>query len=140
MCPCLLLHGLFMGRCCVPDQLDPSPSTGADAHRLFLPLDLHGLLYCLLPGTILSMQTCSVAFQPVFSSECMETIGVFGLGHIHAFLDYLCKLNPQQIEVLFQSVLSLVGLILLTMGALFMLTEKNPSLDMAFLLTAVSLC
>lgn len=42
--------GLFMGRLCIFDQLDPSPCTGADAHRTFLPPDLCGLLYCLLPG------------------------------------------------------------------------------------------
>ena len=108
--------------------------TGCFSHWIYMACCT---VYCL--GTILSMQTCSVAFQPVFSSECMETIGVFGLGLIHVFLDYLCnKLNPQQIEVLFQSVLSLAGLILLAMGALFTLTEKNPSLDRAFLLTAVS--
>lgn len=39
-----------MGRLCVPDQLDSSPCPGADAHRPFLPPDLRGLLYCLLPG------------------------------------------------------------------------------------------
>lgn len=42
--------GLFMGRLCVLDQLDPSSCAGADAHRTFLSPDLCGLLYCLLPG------------------------------------------------------------------------------------------
>lgn len=42
--------GLFMGRLCVLDQLDPSPCTGADAHGTLLPPDLCGLLHCLLPG------------------------------------------------------------------------------------------
>lgn len=42
--------GLFMGRLCVLDQLDPSPRTGADAHGTLLPPDLCGLLHSLLPG------------------------------------------------------------------------------------------
>lgn len=42
--------GLFMGRLCVLDQLDPPPCAGADAHGTLLPPDLCGLLHCLLPG------------------------------------------------------------------------------------------
>ena len=42
--------GLFLGRLRVLDQLDPSSCTSADAHGTFLPPDLRGLLYCLLPG------------------------------------------------------------------------------------------
>jgi len=53
----------------------------------------------------------------------MAALGVFGLCQIHAFVDYLrSKLNPQQFEVLFRSVISLVGFVLLTIGAVLMLT------------------
>lgn len=61
--------------------------------------------------------------QPVLSSEHMAALGVFGLCQIHAFVDYLrSKLNPQQFEILFRSVISLVGFVLLTIGAVLMLT------------------
>lgn len=64
--------------------------------------------------------------QPVLSSEHMAAFGVFGLCQIHAFVDYLRnKLNPQQFEVLFRSVISLVGFVLLTVGALLMLTGRG---------------
>lgn len=56
----------------------------------------------------------------------MAAFGVFGLCQIHAFVDYLrSKLNPQQFEVLFRSVISLVGFVLLTVGALLMLTGRE---------------
>lgn len=58
----------------------------------------------------------------------MAAFGVFGLCQIHAFVDYLrSKLNPQQFEVLFRSVISLVGFVLLTVGALLMLTGREGS-------------
>lgn len=63
--------------------------------------------------------------QPVQSSEHMAAFGVFGLCQIHAFVDYLrSKLNAQQFEVLFKSVISLVGFILLSVGAVLMLTGE----------------
>lgn len=53
----------------------------------------------------------------------MAAFGVFGLCQIHAFVDYLrSKLNTQQFEILFKSVISLVGFILLSAGAVLMLT------------------
>lgn len=53
----------------------------------------------------------------------MAALGVFGLCQIHAFVDYLrSKLNPQQFEILFRSVISLVGFVLLSVGAVLMLT------------------
>lgn len=56
----------------------------------------------------------------------MAAFGVFGLCQIHAFVDYLrSKLNAQQFEVLFKSVISLVGIILLSVGAVLMLTGKT---------------
>lgn len=56
----------------------------------------------------------------------MAAFGVFGLCQIHAFVDYLrSKLNAQQFEVLFKSVISLVGFILLSVGAVLMLTGKR---------------
>lgn len=59
----------------------------------------------------------------------MAAFGVFGLCQIHAFVDYLrSKLNPQQFEVLFRSVISLVGFVLLTVGALLMLTGRGACL------------
>lgn len=67
-----------------------------------------------------------VAHQPVQSSEHMAAFGMFGLCQIHAFVDYLrSKLNAQQFEVLFKSVISLVGFILLTVGTVLMLTGKG---------------
>ena len=57
----------------------------------------------------------------------MAAFGVFGLCQIHAFVDYLrSKLNAQQFEVLFKSVISLVGFILLSVGTVLMLTGKKP--------------
>ncbi|MBZ3881575.1 Dolichyl-diphosphooligosaccharide--protein glycosyltransferase subunit STT3A [Sciurus carolinensis] len=94
--------------------------TGRFSHRIYVA---YCTVYCL--GTILSMQISFVGFQPVLSSEHMAAFGVFGLCQIHAFVDYLrSKLNPQQFEVLFRSVISLVGFVLLTVGALLMLTGK----------------
>ncbi|KAF3823708.1 hypothetical protein GH733_007176 [Mirounga leonina] len=91
---------------------------GRFSHRIYVA---YCTVYCL--GTILSMQISFVGFQPVLSSEHMAAFGVFGLCQIHAFVDYLrSKLNPQQFEVLFRSVISLVGFVLLTVGALLMLT------------------
>lgn len=56
----------------------------------------------------------------------MAAFGVFGLCQIHAFVDYLrSKLNAQQFEVLFKSVISLVGVVLLSVGAVLMLTGKS---------------
>lgn len=55
----------------------------------------------------------------------MAAFGVFGLCQIHAFVDYLrSKLNAQQFEVLFKSVISLVGFVLLSAGAVLMLTGE----------------
>ncbi|KAL4667232.1 hypothetical protein H8959_005921 [Pygathrix nigripes] len=94
--------------------------TGRFSHRIYVA---YCTVYCL--GTILSMQISFVGFQPVLSSEHMAAFGVFGLCQIHSFVDYLrSKLNPQQFEVLFRSVISLVGFVLLTVGALLMLTGK----------------
>ncbi|KAF7242188.1 Dolichyl-diphosphooligosaccharide--protein glycosyltransferase subunit STT3A [Varanus komodoensis] len=92
--------------------------TGRFSHRIYVA---YCTVYCL--GTILSMQISFVGFQPVLSSEHMAALGVFGLCQIHAFVDYLrSKLNPQQFEVLFRSVISLVGFVLLSIGAVLMLT------------------
>lgn len=67
----------------------------------------------------------SGSVQPVQSSEHMAAFGVFGLCQVHAFVDYLrSKLNAQQFEVLFKSVISLVGFILLSVGAVLMLTGE----------------
>uniref|UniRef100_A0A672NU70 Dolichyl-diphosphooligosaccharide--protein glycosyltransferase subunit STT3A n=1 Tax=Sinocyclocheilus grahami TaxID=75366 RepID=A0A672NU70_SINGR len=94
--------------------------TGRFSHRIYVA---YCTVYCL--GTILSMQISFVGFQPVQSSEHMAAFGVFGLCQIHAFVDYLrSKLNTQQFEVLFKSVISLVGIILLSAGAVLMLTGK----------------
>uniref|UniRef100_A0A8C1IP42 Dolichyl-diphosphooligosaccharide--protein glycosyltransferase subunit STT3A n=1 Tax=Cyprinus carpio TaxID=7962 RepID=A0A8C1IP42_CYPCA len=94
--------------------------TGRFSHRIYVA---YCTVYCL--GTVLSMQISFVGFQPVQSSEHMAAFGVFGLCQIHAFVDYLrSKLNTQQFEVLFKSVISLVGIILLSVGAVLMLTGK----------------
>ncbi len=64
--------------------------------------------------------------QPVQSSEHMAAFGVFGLCQIHAFVDYLrSKLNTQQFEVLFKSVISLVSVVLLSVGTVLMLTGER---------------
>uniref|UniRef100_A0A8C4T8T4 Dolichyl-diphosphooligosaccharide--protein glycosyltransferase subunit STT3A n=1 Tax=Erpetoichthys calabaricus TaxID=27687 RepID=A0A8C4T8T4_ERPCA len=81
--------------------------TGRFSHRIYVA---YCTVYCL--GTILSMQISFVGFQPVQSSEHMAAFGVFGLCQIHQF------------EVLFKSVISLVGFILLSVGAVLMLTGK----------------
>nr|XP_005991224.1 PREDICTED: dolichyl-diphosphooligosaccharide--protein glycosyltransferase subunit STT3A [Latimeria chalumnae] len=95
--------------------------TGRFSHRIYVA---YCTVYCL--GTILSMQISFVGFQPVQSSEHMAAFGVFGLCQIHAFVDYLrSKLNPQQFEVLFKSVISLVGFIILSVGTVLMLTGRN---------------
>ncbi|KAA8586476.1 hypothetical protein FQN60_000312, partial [Etheostoma spectabile] len=94
--------------------------TGRFSHRIYVA---YCTVYCL--GTILSMQISFVGFQPVQSSEHMAAFGVFGLCQIHAFVDYLrSKLNAQQFEVLFKSVISLVGFLLLSVGTVLMLTGK----------------
>uniref|UniRef100_A0A8C8HWL1 Dolichyl-diphosphooligosaccharide--protein glycosyltransferase subunit STT3A n=1 Tax=Oncorhynchus tshawytscha TaxID=74940 RepID=A0A8C8HWL1_ONCTS len=94
--------------------------TGRFSHRIYVA---YCTVYCL--GTILSMQISFVGFQPVQSSEHMAAFGVFGLCQIHAFVDYLrSKLNTQQFEVLFKSVISLVGFVLLSVGTVLMLTGK----------------
>uniref|UniRef100_A0A8C1WSI8 Dolichyl-diphosphooligosaccharide--protein glycosyltransferase subunit STT3A n=1 Tax=Cyprinus carpio TaxID=7962 RepID=A0A8C1WSI8_CYPCA len=94
--------------------------TGRFSHRIYVA---YCTVYCL--GTVLSMQISFVGFQPVQSSEHMAAFGVFGLCQIHAFVDYLrSKLNTQQFEVLFKSVISLVGIILLSAGGVLMLTGK----------------
>lgn len=59
----------------------------------------------------------------------MAAFGVFGLCQIHAFVDYLrSKLNAQQFEVLFKSVISLVGFVLLSVGTVLMLTGKHQEI------------
>lgn len=74
----------------------------------------------------LPVSSSSLIYQPVQSSEHMAAFGVFGLCQIHAFVDYLrSKLNAQQFEVLFKSVISLVGFLLLSVGAVLMLTGKR---------------
>ncbi|MGH0144628.1 UNVERIFIED_CONTAM: hypothetical protein FKN15_005326 [Acipenser sinensis] len=104
--------------------------TGRFSHRIYVS---YCTVYCL--GTVLSMQISFVGFQvpsyylslskPVLSSEHMAAFGVFGLCQIHAFVDYLrSKLNPQQFEVLFKSIISLVGFVLLSVGTVLMLTGK----------------
>lgn len=56
----------------------------------------------------------------------MAAFGVFGLCQIHAFVDYLhSKLNAQQFELLFKSIISLVGVVLLSVGAVLMLTGRG---------------
>lgn len=68
----------------------------------------------------------SLIIQPVQSSEHMAAFGMFGLCQIHAFVDYLrSKLNAQQFDVLFKSVISLVGFIVLSLGTALMLTGKR---------------
>uniref|UniRef100_H3BAG6 Dolichyl-diphosphooligosaccharide--protein glycosyltransferase subunit STT3A n=1 Tax=Latimeria chalumnae TaxID=7897 RepID=H3BAG6_LATCH len=102
--------------------------TGRFSHRIYVA---YCTVYCL--GTILSMQISFVGFQPVQSSEHMAAFGVFGLCQIHAFVDYLrSKLNPQQFEVLFKSVISLVGFIILSVGTVLMLTVFITPAKMAF--------
>lgn len=68
---------------------------------------------------------CFPSPQPVQSSEHMAALGVFGLCQIHAFVDYLrSKLNAQQFEILFKSVISLVGLGVLSAGTVLLLTGE----------------
>jgi len=76
-------------------------ATGRFSHRIYIS---YCTVFCL--GTILSMQISFVGFQPVQSSEHMAALGVFGLCQIHSFVDYMrAKLNKEQFELLFKSIL-----------------------------------
>lgn len=69
----------------------------------------------------------------------MAAFGVFGLCQVHALVDYLrSKLNAQQFELLFKSVISLVGFLLLSVGAVLMLTGELTGAWVQPLLGAVA--
>ncbi|KAI9173148.1 oligosaccharyl transferase stt3 subunit [Blastocladiella emersonii ATCC 22665] len=61
-------------------------------------------------GTLASMQVPFVGFQPVFTSEHMAAMGVFGLLQLVAFVDFLhAHVSPAHFRVLFRSFVLLVA-------------------------------
>lgn len=94
--------------------------TGRFSHRIYVA---YSTVYCL--GTILSMQISFVGFQPVQSSEHMAALGVFGLCQIHAFVDYVrSKLSAEQFNLLFRSIVLLVGIVGTVAAAIATATGK----------------
>ena len=104
-------------------------ATGRFSHRIYVSystvsqtFESHSVLilfvlqvYCL--GTLLSMQIPFVGFQPVTSSEHMAAFGVFGLCQLFAFNDYIkSKLSQQYYDVLFRSIVLLIGFVALSAG------------------------
>jgi len=93
---------------------------GRFSHRVYVA---YCTVYCV--GTILSMQISFVGFQPVQSSEHMAAFGVFGLCQIFAFVDYLrSKLNTEQFEVLFRSLVIAATAIILGLVGITMASGK----------------
>lgn len=123
-----------MGRICVSHQFNTASRFGTYAHwkiqsshlyrvfncKFYMPpktqLIFHFVkVYCL--GTLLSMQIPFVGFQPVQSSEHMAAFGVFGLCQLYAFNEYLkSKLSKEYYDILFRSVVLLIGITALTAG------------------------
>ncbi|GCB59821.1 hypothetical protein scyTo_0010988 [Scyliorhinus torazame] len=98
--------------------------TGRFSHRIYVA---YCTVYSL--GTILSMQISFVGFQ-VSKAICFLSCPL----DCAAVQSHMCwqplnmyessKLNPQQFEILFKSVISLVGLVVLSAGTVLMLTGK----------------
>ncbi|XP_038052568.1 dolichyl-diphosphooligosaccharide--protein glycosyltransferase subunit STT3A [Patiria miniata] len=94
--------------------------TGRFSHRIYV---VYNTVYCL--GTILSMQISFVGFQPVQSSEHMAALGVFGLCQIYTFVEYVrSRLSQHYFDVLFRSVVLIVGVTVGAVGAVLMATGK----------------
>ncbi|XP_033640123.1 dolichyl-diphosphooligosaccharide--protein glycosyltransferase subunit STT3A [Asterias rubens] len=94
--------------------------TGRFSHRIYV---VYNTVYCL--GTILSMQISFVGFQPVQSSEHMAALGVFGLCQILTFVEYVrSRLSQHYFDVLFRSVMLIVGVTVGAVGAVLMATGK----------------
>ncbi|XP_023221921.1 dolichyl-diphosphooligosaccharide--protein glycosyltransferase subunit STT3A-like [Centruroides sculpturatus] len=94
--------------------------TGRFSHRIYVA---YSTVYCL--GTLLSMQISFVGFQPVQSSEHMAALGVFGLCQLHAFVDYVrARLPKEHFEVLFKTVVILIGGLSCVVGAVLTITGK----------------
>lgn len=94
--------------------------TGRFSHRIYVA---YSTVYCL--GTLLSMQISFVGFQPVQSSEHMAALGVFGLCQLHAFVDYIrARLPKEHFEILFKTVVIIIGGISLVVGAVLTITGK----------------
>ncbi|XP_022103559.1 dolichyl-diphosphooligosaccharide--protein glycosyltransferase subunit STT3A [Acanthaster planci] len=94
--------------------------TGRFSHRIYV---VYNTVYCL--GTILSMQISFVGFQPVQSSEHMAALGVFGLCQIYTFVEYVrSRLSQHYFDVLFRSVVLLVGVTVGAVGAVLLATGK----------------
>lgn len=75
-------------------------------------------------GTLASMQVPFVGFLPLFTSEHMSSLGVFGLLQIIAFVSLVKSLvPPRQFTILFRSALALG--ITLGVGALWFMTKSG---------------
>lgn len=72
-------------------------------------------------GTLLSMQISFVGFQPIYSSECLGALGVFGIIQIYAFVDYIKGLvSKEDFIILCKSIIvfavSIVGIAFIIMN------------------------
>ncbi|GAA6062133.1 hypothetical protein JCM10212_003168 [Sporobolomyces blumeae] len=75
-------------------------------------------------GTLASMQVPFVGFLPLFTSEHMSSLGVFGLLQIVAFVSLVKSLvPPRQFTILFRSALALG--VALGVGALWFMTKSG---------------
>ncbi|GAA5968720.1 hypothetical protein JCM21900_000448 [Sporobolomyces salmonicolor] len=75
-------------------------------------------------GTLASMQVPFVGFLPLFTSEHMSSLGVFGLLQIIAFVSLVKSLvPPRQFTILFRSALALGAA--LAVGALWFMTKSG---------------
>ncbi|GAA5897534.1 hypothetical protein JCM5296_001152 [Sporobolomyces johnsonii] len=75
-------------------------------------------------GTLASMQVPFVGFLPLFTSEHMSSLGVFGLLQIVAFVSLVKSLvPPRQFTILFRSALALGAA--LGVGALWFMTKSG---------------
>jgi dolichyl-diphosphooligosaccharide--protein glycosyltransferase len=79
--------------------------TGRFSHRVYVA---YSVVYSM--GTVLSMQIPFVGFAPILTSEHMGALGVFGLCQILAFAQWMrSKMSEDKFQVIFRSVLLLVG-------------------------------
>lgn len=85
-------------------------------------------------GTLLSMQIPFVGFQPVTSSEHMAAFGVFGLCQLMAFNEYVrSRLSQHSYELLFRSLLLLIGFIAISAGILLAVIGSKFILQLVIL-------
>merc|ERR1739844_217143 len=93
---------------------------GRFTHKIYIA---YSTVYCL--GTLLSMQTSFVGFQPVQTSEHMLSLGVFGLCQIISFIDYLrANMTRENFNLLFKTLSIAVASIFATGLGIMTLSGK----------------